>query len=335
MAKKILGNDPFGAAGDELEQPVASKVKRAPARKTQAPKATRAAKPSNGPASKKAAAEPVASVGVNAPQTTHALTIAASVEEAAPGTWRFWRDRQLALARSQDQTWLMRVAPTADRFGRDPGLAGRAAPLVDFLYRSLCVTVRGLGHVPAHGRAILVGRRRAPSQGKLRSLAEAGLAKLGWSGAVGTALDASLIAHAVSVEHVAHRQVRPLVHPARLYAPFVGSLLRRLGGVPSELHDFARLLDDDKVVLAFVGGDESRGSLDLPTVIALALLTGAPIVPVTVGEADHFGKGIFRVARAHTLAFGTPLYLGQEFGAQGAEDSALVSRLAHQLEAVL
>ena len=334
MAKKILGDDPFGAS-TKAEKPASStsKVKRAPARKTEAPKATRAEKPAA--KAKKQPAKAKLSTVEAPPQTTEALTVAEPVQDAAPGTWRFCRDRQLTLARAQDQTWLMRVDPTADRFGRDPQLAGRAAPIVDFLYRSLRVTVRGLGHVPETGRAILVARRRAPSEGRLRSLAEAGLAKLGWSGSVGTALDASLIAHAVSVEHVAHRQVRPLVHPARLYTPFVGSLLRKLGGVPSDLHDFARLLDDDKVALAFVGSDQRSGSLDLATVVALALVTGAPVVPVSVGESSGFGKGLFRVTRAHTLSFGTPLYLGQEFGAEGAEDVALVTRLAAQLDAAL
>ncbi|MEO6951983.1 MAG: hypothetical protein ABI321_09235 [Polyangia bacterium] len=343
MGKKILGDDPFGAAHGKPEKiAAASKVKRAPARKTEAPKSTRAekpatkAKPKKQPGAKVVGAKVVVAKVVGAPpQTTEALSIAEPVQAAAPGTWRFWRDRQLTLARAEDQTWLMRIDPSADRFGRDPQLAGRAAPLVDFLYRSLRVTVRGLGHVPETGGAILVARRRSPSKGRLRSLAEAGLARLGWSGTIGTALDASLISHAVSVEHVAHRQVRPLVHPARLYTPLVGSLLRKLGGVPSELSDFARLLDDDKVALAFVGGDEGRGSLDLATVVALALVTGAPIVPVSVGESTGFGTGLFRAARAHTLAFGTPLFLGQEFGAEGAEDTALVARLAAQLDSVL
>lgn len=340
MAKKVLGDDPFGK-GDKAESKAAKptkKIKRAPAtspKKTSAPKSTRA---KSAPAAKAARAETVAAeVAKAATAVVEALvpTSKQASPDAAPGSWRWWRHRQLKLAQAEEQTWLMRADRAADRFGRDPQIAGRAEPIVDFLYRRwLRVAVRGLGHVPEAGRAILVVRRRTGGVSMMRSLAQAGLSRLGL-GSFDSALDAALIRHAVLTEHVAHRDVRPLVHPARFYAPVVGSLLRKLGGVPSELHDFARLLDDDKVALATVGGDDRRGALDLPTIIAIALVTNAPIIPVRAVHFTTHGRGLFRSERTVSLEFGTPLFHGEEYGAEGAEDDALLAKLATEIETAL
>jgi hypothetical protein len=225
------------------------------------------------------------------------------------------------LARAEEVTWLARIEqqPDADRFGRDAALASRAEPIIDLIYRSwLRVSVRGLGHVPDSGRAILVVRRRPTGFLGLRAAS---------TRALGSALDAAVIAHAIRAEHIAHREVRPLVRAARFYTPFVGGLLRRLGGVPSDLHDFARLLDDDRLALAFVDehANGPRGdALDLSTIVSLALVTGAPIVPVSIASTTPAGRlGLFMRPTTTTLSFGTPLYPAAEFGPEGAEDEAL------------
>jgi len=259
--------------------------------------------------------------------------------DATPGSWRWWRYRQLQLSRTEDHAWLMRHPGEAkqDRYGRDPVLAGRAEPIVDLVYRSwLRVSVRGLGHVPEAGRAILVAKRRRAAGTGLASLALAPLARFGLEAAWSATLDAAIIAHAVRTEHVAHREVRPLVKSHRLYTPIVGPLLRRLGGVPADLHDFARLLDDDRLALAFVDDAAPRAdALDLSTIVCLALVTGAPIIPITFGASSAHQRGMFRPQRSTALAFGTPLYLGTEFGPEGSEDDALVARLAAELSAQL
>ena len=365
MAKKILGDDPFSQqapdaapAGNDKTPSAAKKTKRAPLRKTEAPRATRAAKgaPTKKatPAEKAAPGERTAERnghGTNGhaarnghPETSSSAppiaaslvsTAAAPQADAAPGSWRWWRSRQQQLARAEDAAWLARVdAAHADRFGRDPVLAGRAEPIVDVVYRSILrVSVRGLGHVPETGRAILVARRREVRSAGLAGLALSGLARLGVELSPATALDAAVVAHAIRTEHVAHREVRPLVRPARLYTPLLGILLRRLGGVPADVHDLARLLDDDRLALAFVGDAPSTrdGALDAKTLVCLALVTGAPIVPVVIAGAS----GFLGNARRTTLAFDTPLFLATEFGAEGAEDDALVERLAGELVAQL
>ncbi len=395
MAKKILGDDPFSQKklDGEATKPRAKgaqKTKRAPSRKTEAPRVTTAKTEKLKPAKKTVEAklpkkldgkaapapttpdvvtvEPVPAVVVAevAPVLEQALTARPSIvdrgegeppTDAAPGSWRWWRYRQVQLARAEEVSWLARIEkePDADRFGRDPVVAGRAEPIVDLLYRSwLRVSVRGLGHVPESGRAILVARRgrpqvtaptslglRTPRLGgaALARLGRLSMERLGLDGSFGSALDAAIIAHAVRTEHVAHRELRPLVRPARLYTPIVGTLLRKLGGVSADLHDFARLLDDDRLALAFVDDTAPRrnDALDLATIVSLALVTGAPIVPVTIESTPSTGFRAFFGARpAHTsLTFGTPLFPGAEFGPEGAEDEKLVGRLASELGAGL
>jgi 1-acyl-sn-glycerol-3-phosphate acyltransferase len=351
MAKKILGDDPFSqkpqdaASGQSTEKTpsVAKKTKRAPLRKTEAPKAARAAratpaKPEREDRSEQPHAPAAVSsnghVAVETPPVREAALVAPPSEavaaEPAPGTWRWWRFRQQQLARAEEAAWLARVdGSQVDRFGRDPILAGRAEPIVDVLYRSLLrVSVRGLGHVPESGRAILVARRRELRSAGLAGLAFAGLQRLGLELSPTTGLDAAIIAHALRTEHVAHREVRPLVRPARLYTPLLGMLLRRLGGVPADVHDLARLLDDERLALAFVGdGAAQNGALDLKTIVCLALVTGAPIVPVVIAGAS----GLFGSSRRTALAFNTPLFLADEFGAEGAEDESLIERLTGEL----
>jgi len=379
MAKKILGDDPFAAKGTTPTPPkpkknsAPNKTKRAPSGKTEAPRAARVATPAKKTAAPKpkAAAAPVTvavteavadtvsapvSDTVTAPASdtvTAPVPVAAAVTslaprsteepptDAAPGSWRWWRFRQLQLARAEDAAWLARHDgdSRSDRFGRDPVLAGRAEPIVDLVYRSvLRVSVRGLGHVPETGRAILVARRRHATYAGVAGLALAGLAKLGLPISMSTPLDAAMISHAIRTEHVAHREVRPLVRPARLYTPLVGMLLRRLGGVPADVHDLARLLDDDRLALAFVEADGSAsltdgGALDLSTLVALALVTGAPIVPVVI--AGGAPRRIFGGPELTAVAFGTPQFPGAEFGVEGAEDEALVARLADEFSAQL
>ncbi len=395
MAKKILGDDPFSAkknhgAGDEKKSraKVVQKTKRAPSRKTEAPRISATKAEKLRPAKKTVEPklpkkiEANAAPGVEpavAPQAEAASLPAEAIDaaatkavpvrskalaprlhdhafdeppiDAAPGSWRWWRYRQVQLARAEEATWLAHAEkqPGGDRFGRDPVLAGRAEPIVDVLYRSwLRVSVRGLGHVPESGRAILVVRRRRPQFTGLRGaaierLGRLSLERLGLDGSFGTAMDAAIIGHAIRTEHVAHRELRPLVRPARLYTPFVGSLLRKLGGVSSDLHDFARLLDDDRLALAFVDDRATtrrNDVLDLSTIVSLALVTGAPIVPVVIGsspsEASRGRFGLFGGRPSVTaLAFGTPIFPGAEFGPEGAEDEALVQRLAGELGAQL
>ena len=375
MAKKILGDDPFGgnALGGSQGQPGSSratpggktkgkgstKAKRAPSRKTEAPRETRTV---NGGAKKTAAVRALPAAPVVAPvipevagepRVLETVLPASSVAvaltrsepsssetpaDAAPGSWRWWRSRQLQLARTEEHAWLARNPGVikADRFGRDPVLTGRAEPIVDLWYRSwLRVTVRGLGHVPETGRAILVAKRRRTAGVGLAALALSPLARFGLPAAWSATLDAAVITHAVHAEHVAHREVRPLVKPARLYTPILGSLLRRLGGVPAELHDFARLLDDERLALAFVDDATPRAdALDLSTIVCLALVTGAPIIPIAISTSRVEGS-LLRPQRSTRLSFGTPLYPGAEFGPEGAEDEALVARLAAELAAQL
>lgn len=346
MAKKVLGDDPFRNA-EEPSAPKSSisvkstkthRAKRAPVRKTEAPREARARKPDEPKINARIAevevpAVEAESMNVEAAPLASAVPVTqalaplpvAVADGPAPGSWQWWRSRQLHLSRAEDSAFLAHHDGdlAVDRFGRDPALAGRAEPIVDFLYRSwLRVSVRGLGHVPDHGRAILVAKHRVSEKSGLWGMSK-----------TPPLVDAAVIAHAVRTEHVSHREVRPLVRPQRLYTPILGKLLRRLGGVSSELHDFAQLLDDDQLALAFVDDAVGAHTLAPQVLISLALVTGAPIVPVVVSSTiETAGRfGMLRPSRKTTLSFGAPLYPAAEFGAEGAEDDQLVSRLAADL----
>jgi 1-acyl-sn-glycerol-3-phosphate acyltransferase len=254
-----------------------------------------------------------------------------------PFMWRRWRE--LAMRDRSD---------VVDEFGRDPNVAAKVEPLLDFLYSSYFrVDARGLGHIPDEGRALLV----ANHSGTLP-------------------YDGAMIMHAVKHHHSAARDVRPLVEDFVFHFPYLGTLMNRIGGVRACPENAERLLEQDQLVAVFPEGIKGIGKLYRERYqlqrfgrggfIKLALKSDAPIIPTAVVGAEEIHPMLTRVTwlaksigipyipvtptfpflgpigllplpTKWYLAFGEPLYFNTEYGAEGANDRILVNKLAEQV----
>ena len=235
-----------------------------------------------------------------------------------------------------------------DEFGRDPVYAQRVEPLLDFLYKQwFRVEARGIEHVPARGRALIV----ANHSGTLP-------------------YDGAILMHAVRSEHSAHRDVRPLVENFVFHFPYLGTFINRIGGVRACQENARRLLDDDQAVAVFPEGIKGIGKLYKERYqlqrfgrggfIKLALRARSPIVPVAIvgaeeihpmlGRITWFSKtagipyvpvtptfpflgplGVLPLPSKWTLLFGEPIDFAEQYGPEAADDRILVNKLAEQV----
>jgi 1-acyl-sn-glycerol-3-phosphate acyltransferase len=235
-----------------------------------------------------------------------------------------------------------------DEFGRDPQVAARIDPMLDFLYRSYFrVETRGLGHIPDDGRGLIV----ANHSGTLP-------------------YDGAMIMHAVRTEHRSHREVRPLVEDFVFHFPYLGTLMNRIGGVRACPENAERLLNQDQLVAVFPEGIKGIGKLFKERYqlqrfgrggfIKLALKSDAPIIPTAVVGAEEVHPMVTKVTwlaksvgipyipvtptfpflgplgmvplpTKWFIAFGEPLYFNAEYGSDGANDRILVNKLAEQV----
>lgn len=168
-----------------------------------------------------------------------------------------------------------------DPFGRDPELCARLRPQLDLLLdRWLKVQVEGHEHIPKRGRALLVASH-------------------------GGALPWDAIVLLAALGRATDRHVRPLVEDPVMTAPFLGTLLTRLGCVRASQDNAARLLDRDEAVLVFPEGMQGLGKLwrqrhklmrfGRGGFVRLALRTKAPILPVAVVGAEDTSPLLFKV----------------------------------------
>lgn len=251
--------------------------------------------------------------------------------------WRRWR--QVAMRDRSD---------VVDEFGRDPRVSAKVEPLLDFLYRKYFrCAVRGLGHIPDDGRALIV----ANHSGTLP-------------------YDGAMIMHAVKHEHSAHRDVRPLVEDFVFHFPYLGTLMNRIGGVRACPENAERLLEQEQLVAVFPEGIKGIGKLFSQRYqlqrfgrggfIKLALKCDAPIIPTAVVGAEEIHPmlskitwltksigipyvpvtptfpalgplGLVPLPTKWFIAFGEPLYFNAEYGPEGAGDRILVNKLAEQV----
>lgn len=123
------------------------------------------------------------------------------------------------------------VDRTYDVFGRDARLIDRLAPSLDRLLDDVfALSVTGLEHIPSTGRAILVANHAGAFP---------------W--------DAIVLARALARSESA-RVVRPLLEDPVMTAPFVGTLMTRLGCVRASQENAMRLLARDELVAVFPEG---------------------------------------------------------------------------------
>lgn len=163
-----------------------------------------------------------------------------------------------------------------DDFGMDKGyIDAFGRTLFKFLHdRYWRVEVEGLGHVPARGRAVLVGVHRG---------------FMPW--------DAVMTLHLLARE--LGRYPRFLIHPGLIKFPFLFNFHTKLGGVIACQENADRLLSRGEILAIYPEGirgafalyrDAYRlGKFGRDEFVRVALRHGAPIVPfVTVGSAETF-----------------------------------------------
>jgi 1-acyl-sn-glycerol-3-phosphate acyltransferase len=238
-----------------------------------------------------------------------------------------------------------------DEFGLDPVYEARLRPILDFLYKHYFrVETRGIEHVPADGRAILVANH---------------------SGVL--PYDGMIVRTAVRREAESAREVRWLAEDFIFHLPFLGAFMNRIGAVRACQENAERLLRQERAVLVFPEGIKGMGKLFKDRYklqrfgrggfIKLALRTQAPIIPVSIVGAEEASPMLYRMEYL-TQAFGLPFvpvtptfpFLGPlglvpaptkwivEFGApidleghgtEAAEDALLVNRLTERVRAAI
>lgn len=163
---------------------------------------------------------------------------------------------------------------TVDDFGEDPALVARTAPTLEFLYRHYFrVSVSGAENLPQHGPLLSIANH---------------------AGAM--PLDGPMVRSALERSRERTR-ARWLVEDALFHAPFVGTLLNRLGAVRACPENAERLLQSGAALVVFPEGVNAltktfrrryqlqrfgRGGF-----VKLALRTGAPLVPTAVLGAEE------------------------------------------------
>jgi 1-acyl-sn-glycerol-3-phosphate acyltransferase/nucleoside-diphosphate-sugar epimerase len=163
-----------------------------------------------------------------------------------------------------------------DDFGMDKGyIDAFGRTLFKFLHdRYWRVEVEGLSHVPARGRAVLVGVHRG---------------FMPW--------DAVMTLHLLSRE--LGRYPRFLIHPGLIKFPFLFNFHTKLGGVIACQENADRVLSRGEILAIYPEGirgafalyrDAYRlGKFGRDEFVRVALRHGAPIIPfVTVGSAETF-----------------------------------------------
>ncbi len=238
-----------------------------------------------------------------------------------------------------------------DEFGLDPVYEARLRPLLDFLYTKwFRVEVRGVEHVPADGRCILVANH---------------------SGVL--PFDGLMVRTALRREHSSGRDVRWLAEDFIYHLPFLGAFINRIGAVRACQENAERLLKREDCILVFPEGVKGTGKLYAERYklqrfgrggfVKLALRTHAPIIPVSIVGAEETSPLLYRfeyLTRAiglpfvpvtptfpllgplglapapskWTIEFGEPIQFDKH-GPEAADDALLVGRLAERVRGAI
>jgi 1-acyl-sn-glycerol-3-phosphate acyltransferase len=218
-----------------------------------------------------------------------------------------------------------------------------------FLYRYWWrVEAHGIEKVPAAGPALLVANH---------------------SGTM-FPYDGTMLKMALRLDHPAARELRPLVDDFVFHAPFLASLMTRVGGVRACPENAERLLRRGELVGVFPEGVRGmkksfrkryqlqrfgRGGF-----VTLALRTGAPIVPTAIVGAEEIHPllgtwqwpakrlglpyfpltptfpwlgllGLLPLPSKWAIRFGDPIQLAGRYSAGEASDPVLVDALTEEL----
>lgn len=162
-----------------------------------------------------------------------------------------------------------------DEWGLDWEFLDTIKPFFEFMYKIYWrVETTGLENVPAAGRGLLVSNHSG---------------QLPWDGA--------MLATAMLTEHPAQRLVRTLYGTWFPTLPFLSSLFVKCGQVLGTVENGTRLLQQDELVAVYPEGYKGVGKLFRERYqlarfgrggfVKMALVTGTPIIPVSVVGAEE------------------------------------------------
>ena len=168
-------------------------------------------------------------------------------------------------------------ADFADDFGLDAQYESKLRPWLDSLCeRHFHVELYGAENIPAHGRALLVANHSRASV---------------WDGIV--------LRSALRLHHPAGRMPRWLVDDQQFHAPFLGTIVNKLGAVRACQENAERLLLREELVAVFPEGSKAMGRpyeeryrlqrFGRGGYVKLALRTGTPVFPVAIVATEHEG----------------------------------------------
>ena len=162
---------------------------------------------------------------------------------------------------------------TGDELGLDTNLMMAWEPVFRFFYEGYFdVKVVGWENIPQDGPVILIGNHSG-----------------------GLPVDAFMLANGFINHHSSPRPARALAHAWLRRTGFLNRLIAGLGAVPATLDVAVNLLNHNRVVVFYPEGVKGTGKpyalryrledFD-PGFVKAAILTGAPIVPVTTVGGD-------------------------------------------------
>lgn len=167
-----------------------------------------------------------------------------------------------------------RYAGKQDEFGFNLSIFNDWEPFFRFFYEDYFnVHTIGVENIPAEGRAVLVGNHSG-----------------------GLPIDAFMTNSAIFNLHPSPRRVRFLALDCLHHIPFVASILCGMGAVPATFAAAQKLLEEEELVFFYPEGPRGTGKhfcmryrlhdFD-PGFVKAAILTGAPIIPITVVGGDE------------------------------------------------
>lgn len=228
-----------------------------------------------------------------------------------------------------------------DRYGTSrPYLRAAFVPLAALFRHYFSVETRGIEHVPARGRAMLVGNHSG-----------------------GIAIDAAMVVVSCLLEMNPPRLAQGMAEKFISRLPFLGVWATRGGQLPGLPEHAERLLEDERLLMVFPEGARGTAKLfreryslvDFGTgFMRLALKTKTPIVPFAVlggGEAFPTIANAYKLGRwlgvpyLPIVAYGVPIPLPSKieivygapirFSGTGNEDDEIVHGHADEVKSVI
>ena len=209
----------------------------------------------------------------------------------APASFGVGSSMLSALTRRASAALRVRVEPV-DEFGFDAAYEARLRPFFESVYRAyLRVDLVGAQHVPDRGRALLVANHSRA---------------LPWDGV--------MLRTALRLNHATQRQLRWLVEDDQFHAPFLGTLVSRLGAVRACQDNAERLLWREELLAVFPEGKAEKSYSQRYRLhrfgrggyVKLALRTRTPVIPVAiVGQEEP--RGMFDKGGVLSRWVGMPL----------------------------